>query len=118
MMRRSFSSRRSLSTLSTMFGRNWRKKLLAKDAFIIDMDGVIYHGDHILPGVPRFIEWLNLNSKRQIFVIYILLDLIGFFAVFCFLPMQVPNLHYSYKKNLLKWGSMLRSIIFLRGKMD
>ena len=26
--------------------------------FICDMDGVIYHGNRLLPGVPEFVDWL------------------------------------------------------------
>ena len=35
------------------------EQLRAKKGFIIDMDGVIYHGNQILPGVPEFIRWLH-----------------------------------------------------------
>lgn len=31
----------------------------AKKGFICDMDGVIYHGNQILPGVREFIQWLH-----------------------------------------------------------
>lgn len=30
-----------------------------KKGFICDMDGVIYHGNQILPGIPEFIQWLH-----------------------------------------------------------
>ena len=30
-----------------------------KKGFICDMDGVIYHGNQILPGVAEFIQWLH-----------------------------------------------------------
>lgn len=30
-----------------------------KKGFICDMDGVIYHGNQILPGVKEFIQWLQ-----------------------------------------------------------
>ena len=33
---------------------------------LCDMDGVIYHGSKILPGVPEFIEWLKENKKEII----------------------------------------------------
>lgn len=36
-----------------------------KQAFICDMDGVIYHGNELLPGVPDFINWLV--SEKKIF---------------------------------------------------
>lgn len=31
--------------------------------FICDMDGVIYHGNKILPGVKEFVEWLYRENK-------------------------------------------------------
>ena len=39
-----------------------------KKAFICDMDGVIYHGNRLLPGVPQFIDWLNRNNKKYLFL--------------------------------------------------
>ena len=30
-----------------------------KAGFIIDMDGVIYHGNKLLPGVVEFLSWLE-----------------------------------------------------------
>ena len=39
-----------------------------KQGFIIDMDGVIYHGNKILPGAADFIEWLQRNSKKYLFL--------------------------------------------------
>ncbi|MDW7659723.1 MAG: HAD-IIA family hydrolase [Bacillota bacterium] len=41
-----------------------RKKL----GFICDMDGVIYHGKQILPGVKDFVEWLQKENKRFLFL--------------------------------------------------
>ena len=35
-----------------------------KKGFICDMDGVIYHGNRILPGVAEFIEWLHEEKKE------------------------------------------------------
>jgi NagD protein len=32
------------------------------------MDGVIYHGDHLLPGVPQFIDWLRANDRKFLFL--------------------------------------------------
>ena len=40
----------------------------AKHGFICDMDGVIYHGNIILPGVKEFIDWLNKNNKEYLFL--------------------------------------------------
>ena len=36
--------------------------------FICDMDGVIYHGSIVLPGVAEFIEWLNKEKKEYLFL--------------------------------------------------
>ena len=30
--------------------------LRSRKGFICDMDGVIYHGDRLLPGVSRFVD--------------------------------------------------------------
>ena len=40
----------------------------AKKGFICDMDGVIYHGNVILPGVKEFVEWLQNENKRFLFL--------------------------------------------------
>lgn len=34
------------------------EQLRAKKGFICDMDGVIYRGGSLLPGVKEFVEWL------------------------------------------------------------
>lgn len=39
-----------------------------KKGFICDMDGVIYHGNIVLPGVPEFISWLQENNKKYLFL--------------------------------------------------
>ena len=39
-----------------------------KKAFISDMDGVIYHGNMLLPGVKEFVEWLKNNNKEYLFL--------------------------------------------------
>ena len=44
------------------------QQILKKDGFICDMDGVIYHGNKILPGVHEFISWLLENDKKFIFL--------------------------------------------------
>ena len=36
--------------------------------FICDMDGVIYHGNHILPGVREFIKWMQDEKKEYLFL--------------------------------------------------
>jgi len=37
-------------------------------AFICDMDGVIYHGDRLLPGVKEFVKWLQAKNKNFLFL--------------------------------------------------
>jgi len=44
------------------------EKLHNMKAFICDMDGVIYHGNKLLPGVLKFIEWLKSENKRFLFL--------------------------------------------------
>ena len=39
-----------------------------KTGFICDMDGVIYHGNRILPGVAEFIQWLQAEGKEYLFL--------------------------------------------------
>ncbi len=40
----------------------------AKKGFICDMDGVIYHGNRVLPGVAEFINWLHEEKKEYLFL--------------------------------------------------
>lgn len=40
----------------------------SKEAFICDMDGVVYHGDRLLPGAREFVEWLKREGKRFLFL--------------------------------------------------
>jgi NagD protein len=44
------------------------EKIRSKKAFISDMDGVIYHGNKLLPGVPEFVEWLKKENKKFLFL--------------------------------------------------
>ena len=44
------------------------EQLRQKKGFICDMDGVIYHGNQILPGVKEFIEWLKKEEKQFLFL--------------------------------------------------
>ena len=39
-----------------------------KKGFICDMDGVIYHGNQVLPGVHDFISWLHRENKEYLFL--------------------------------------------------
>jgi len=40
----------------------------SKAGFIIDMDGVIYHGNKLLPGVTDFLTWLEASGKSYLFL--------------------------------------------------
>lgn len=42
--------------------------LRQKKGFICDMDGVIYHGDRLLPGVKEFVDWLYKENKNFLFL--------------------------------------------------
>ena len=44
------------------------EKIKAKKAFISDMDGVIYHGNRLLQGVPEFVDWLKKEDKKFLFL--------------------------------------------------
>jgi NagD protein len=44
------------------------EKIKSKKAFISDMDGVIYHGNRLLPGVPEFVDWLKRENKKFLFL--------------------------------------------------
>lgn len=47
---------------------NRMEDLRSRKAFICDMDGVIYHGNHLLPGVHEFVDWLYANNKSFLFL--------------------------------------------------
>lgn len=42
--------------------------LRQKQGFIIDMDGVLYHGNNLLPGAKDFVDWLKAENKRFLFL--------------------------------------------------
>ncbi len=44
------------------------KYIRSKAGFIIDMDGVIYHGNRLLPGVNEFLTWLEKSHKKYLFL--------------------------------------------------
>lgn len=44
------------------------ENIRAKTGFIIDMDGVIYHGNKLLPGVTDFLKWLEESGKSYLFL--------------------------------------------------
>lgn len=39
-----------------------------KRGFICDMDGVLYHGERLLPGTREFVEWLTKEKKQFLFL--------------------------------------------------
>lgn len=47
---------------------NFRQVVDGKKGFICDMDGVIYHGNRLLPGAKEFVQWLNENGKNYLFL--------------------------------------------------
>jgi len=48
--------------------REIEQHIKTKRGFIIDMDGVIYHGNKLLPGVREFVAWLQEEKKRFLFL--------------------------------------------------
>ncbi|MBQ8757479.1 MAG: HAD family hydrolase [Oscillospiraceae bacterium] len=44
------------------------ERIKNKLGFICDMDGVIYHGNKILDGVTEFINWMQENDKKFVFL--------------------------------------------------
>jgi NagD protein len=44
------------------------ENIKGKEGFIIDMDGVIYHGNRLLPGVTDFLSWLEESGKKYLFL--------------------------------------------------
>jgi NagD protein len=44
------------------------QNIKSKSGFIIDMDGVIYHGNKLLPGVLDFLAWLEESGKKYLFL--------------------------------------------------
>ena len=39
-----------------------------KKGFICDMDGVIYHGNRLLPGVKEFVDWMYQEKINFLFL--------------------------------------------------
>ena len=39
-----------------------------KKGFLCDMDGVLYHGNNLLPGAVDFVNWLNRENKKFLFL--------------------------------------------------
>lgn len=44
------------------------EQLREKKGFLCDMDGVIYHGNRLLPGVKDFVSWLYAEGKSFLFL--------------------------------------------------
>lgn len=42
--------------------------LRQKKGFICDMDGVLYHGNNVLPGAKKFVDWLRKEKKEFLFL--------------------------------------------------
>ena len=51
-----------------MNNENFKETLKDIEGFICDMDGVIYHGNRLLPGVPEFVDWLKAEDKNFLFL--------------------------------------------------
>lgn len=47
---------------------NVLENIKGKVGYIIDMDGVIYHGNRLLPGVIDFLKWLEETGKKYLFL--------------------------------------------------
>ncbi len=39
-----------------------------KSTFILDMDGVVYHGNRLLAGAKEFVGWMNSHGKQFLFL--------------------------------------------------
>ncbi len=44
------------------------ERIRQKEAFIVDMDGVIYHGNRLLPGAAELVAWFKANNKKFLFL--------------------------------------------------
>ena len=44
------------------------EEIIAKKGFLCDMDGVLYHGNHLLDGAVDFVNWLNNEKKDFLFL--------------------------------------------------
>jgi len=42
--------------------------MLPYTTYLIDLDGVIYRGNELLPGAKEFVAWLDANQKKYIFL--------------------------------------------------
>ena len=44
------------------------EQIRKKKGFLCDMDGVIYHGNFLLPGAVDFVDWLQRENKKFLFL--------------------------------------------------
>jgi HAD superfamily hydrolase (TIGR01457 family) len=42
--------------------------MLSYTTYLIDLDGVVYRGNQLLPGAREFIKWLETNQKKYLFL--------------------------------------------------
>jgi len=42
--------------------------MLPYTTYLIDLDGVVYRGNELLPGAKEFITWLEANQKKYLFL--------------------------------------------------
>jgi NagD protein len=61
----------TLQSLSELTAEEYEERLeiiRTKLGFICDMDGVIYHGNKLIPGAVEFINWLKKSEKPFLFL--------------------------------------------------
>jgi len=56
-----------MSTVETV-EQELRAKLAERRGYICDMDGVLYHGNNLLPGAAEFVQWLKREEKEYLFL--------------------------------------------------
>lgn len=44
------------------------ERLRSRRGFICDMDGVVYHGNKLIPGAKEFVDWLRREDKKFLFL--------------------------------------------------
>lgn len=42
--------------------------MLPYTTYLIDLDGVVYRGNELLPGAREFVDWLGANNKKYLFL--------------------------------------------------